>query len=425
MDDKSRAGTVQLLEPERAEQPLEQPPRPAPRPAVARPRLDSVDRLRGLVMALMALDHVRDFYGDCTFDAVDPTKTNVPVFFTRWISHFCAPTFVFLTGVGIYLYSARGRTKPEMSWYLLTRGLWLLVLEAVVLSPLWRGGRVFIDHPEFGQIYPIFGQVFWAIGTSMIVLAGLVWLPRTAVLLFALALIAGHNAFDGWRPKDFGDWGWLWHVLHVQGEVRLSAGVVLQTAYPLVPWIGIMAAGYVLGPVLKMEKAERRTWILGLGALMTVGFFVLRATNVYGDLHPWKLQRDETYTVLSFLNTHKYPPSLCYFLMTIGPALLLLAAFEGNWGPLGSVLTVFGRVPLFYYLLHLPLILGSALLTMRLEVALGHYESVDALLTAGGLRYGLPYVYLIWLAVLVILYFPCRWYAGVKMRSSSPWLTYL
>jgi uncharacterized membrane protein len=418
VDDKSRTGNVQLLEPDRAEQPLEQPPRPAPRPAVARPRLDSVDRLRGLVMALMALDHVRDFFGDCTFDAVnDMAKTTVPVYFTRWVSHFCAPTFVFLTGVGIYLYSARGRTKPEMSWYLITRGLWIIFLEAVVLTPMWRGG-------DYSYRF-VFGQVFWAIGVSMIVLAGLVWLPRAAILLFALLLIGGHNLFDEFRPEYFGSWAWLWRILHVQDGVPLPGGITLLTAYPLIPWIGIMAAGYLLGPVLKMEKAERRTWILGLGALMTVGFFVLRAANVYGDPHPWRLQRDETYTVLSFLNTHKYPPSLCYFLMTIGPALLLLAAFEGNWGPLGSVLTVFGRVPLFYYLLHLPLILGSALLTMRLEVALGHYESVDALLKEGGLRYGLPYVYLIWLAVLVILYFPCRWYAGVKMRSSSPWLTYL
>jgi uncharacterized membrane protein len=259
----------------------------------------------------------------------------------------------------------------------------------------------------------------------MIALSALVWLPRGVVLVFALLVIGCHNLFDGFRPEFFGDWSWLWQVLHVQGAVRLPGGVTLFTAYPLIPWVAVMAAGYVFGPVLKLEKAERRTWILGVGALMTVGFFVLRASNVYGDLFPWSLQRDETHTVLSFLNCHKYPPSLCYVLMTIGPALLMLAAFEGNWGPLGSVLTVFGRVPLFYYLLHLPLILGLAFLTANVGVSLGHYPSVKDAFESGGLKYGLPAVYGIWLVVLVILYFPCRWYSGVKMRSNSPWLTYL
>jgi uncharacterized membrane protein len=400
-------------------------PQPAPQPRIARPRLDSVDMLRGLVMVFMALDHVRDFFGDMTILAIDPAKSYPALYFTRWISHFCAPTFVFLTGVGTFLYGSRGRTKGEVSWYLLSRGLWIVVIEAVVLSSLWRGGEVLIEHHLYGRVYAIFGQVFWAIGSSMVVLSALVWLPRPVILTFALLLIVGHNSVDGVKPNSFGDWGPVWQVLHAGGDVKLAPGVILQAAYPLIPWIGVLAAGYCFGPVLRMEKAERRTWILGLGAFLTVGFFALRATNLYGDLFPWTLQRDETHTVLSFLNCHKYPPSLCYLMMTLGPALLLLAAFERSWWPIGPVLTVFGRVPMFYYLLHLPLILILAALTVRFEVARGMYESVDALFKAGGLRFGLPAVYVTWLIVVAILYFPCRWYSRVKSRSNSVWLTYL
>jgi uncharacterized membrane protein len=389
--------------------------------AVARPRLDSVDTLRGLVMVLMALDHVRDFFGDMHILAIDPAQSYPALYFTRWISHYCAPTFVFLTGVGTYLYGVRGRTTGQVSWYLLSRGLWIVIVEAVILSPLWRGGQIWLDD----GVYLIFGQVFWAIGASMMILSVLVWLPRPALLTIALILIEGHNAFDQFTPELFGDWAWLWRVLHVQGPVHLTDRVVLSTAYPLIPWAGVLTAGYCFGPVLRMEKAERRTWLLGLGSFFTVCFFVLRASNLYGDPFPWKLQHDETATVLSFLNCHKYPPSLCYLLMTLGPALLLLAAFEGNWGPLGSVLAVFGRVPMFYYLLHLPLILGLSFLTARVGVALGYYESLDAIRESRGLNFGLPSVYLVWLIVVSILYLPCLWYSGVKRRSKSVWLTYL
>jgi uncharacterized membrane protein len=390
-------------------------------PRVARPRLDSVDMLRGLVMVVMALDHVRDFFGDVSFDALDLTRTSVPLYFTRWISHFCAPTFVFLTGVGAYLYGARGRTTGQISWYLFSRGLWLVVVEFVILTPMWMGPRL-IDQ---NHSYVLFGQVFWAIGTSMVVLSALVWLPRGALVLFALVVIEGHNALDVFRPIDFGRLDWLWQILHVQAFLRLTDHLALFAAYPLIPWFGVMAAGYAFGPVLKLDKAERRTWILGLGALMTVGFFVLRATNVYGDLRPWNLQKDETFTVLSFLNCHKYPPSLCYVLMTLGPALLLLAAFEWSWRPVGPVLTVFGRVPMFYYLLHLPLILGLSLLTHWAGGVFGGSDAPEPLQRVLHLPYHLPGVYATWLLVVTILYFPCRWYAGIKSRSKSAWLTYL
>jgi uncharacterized membrane protein len=234
-----------------------------------------------------------------------------------------------------------------------------------------------------------------------------------------------HNSFDNFYPVHFGDLAWLWNILHVQGSVQISQHIVLFTAYPLIPWIGVMAAGYAFGPVLKLEKAERRTWILGLGSFMTVGFFVLRAINRYGDPVPWSLQKDETFTVLSFLNTNKYPPSLAYVLMTIGPALLLLSAFEWNWGPPGKFLIVFGRVPMFFYLLHLPLILGLSLLTRYLDGTLDGPSSQHRLPDALQIPMKLPEVYLTWLVVISILFLPCLWYSGVKRRSKSAWLTYL
>jgi uncharacterized membrane protein len=394
--------------------------------SVARPRLDSVDMLRGLVMVLMALDHTRDFFGDMTIPAIDPEQSYPALYFTRWISHYCAPTFVFLTGVGTYLYGSRGRTTREVSWYLLSRGLWIIAVEALILSPMWQGERLLVKDRLLDQFnYQIFGQVFWAIGASMVALSLLVWLPRPVILVFALLVILCHNMFDIFRPGDFGDWAEVWHVLHVPGQVHLTSRVVLHSAYPLIPWIGVLAAGYCFGPVLLMQKAERRTWILGLGSLMTVGFFVLRATNVYGDLHAWTLQKDQTHTVLSFLNCHKYPPSLCYLLMTLGPALLLLSAFEANWGPVGKVLIVFGRVPMFYYLLHLPLILGLSMITARVGVAYGYYPSLESLRRPEHLGFDLPQVYATWAIVLTILFIPCWWYSGVKRRSKSVWLTYL
>jgi uncharacterized membrane protein len=396
-----------------------------PQPAVARPRLDSVDILRGLVMVFMALDHVRDFFGDVSINAVDPERTNVPLFFTRWISHFCAPTFVFLTGVGTYLYGSRGRTKGGVSWYLLSRGLWIIVVEIFILGPLWRGGRVFVEDPVVGTVYPIFGQVFWAIGASMVALSALIWLPRGVLLVFALFLIEGHNIFDGIPPSEFGKWNWLWTILHVQGSVTITKHIVMFAAYPLIPWVGVLAAGYCFGPILRMETKERRDWLLGLGILMVLGFFVLRAINTYGDLFPWSLQRNETFTVLSFLNCHKYPPSLCYLLMTLGPAILLLAAFERPWPIIGPVLAVYGRVPMFYYLLHLPLILILALVTARIGISLGYFESIESISRTRGLNFGLPAVYAVWFLVIAILYLPCLWYSGVKRRSKSAWLTYL
>jgi uncharacterized membrane protein len=412
-----------------------------------RPRLDSVDWLRGLVMVVMALDHVRDFFGDMSFNAIDPHQTTVRHFFTRWVTHFCAPTFIFLTGVGIFLTGARGRTKPQLAWFVFTRGLWLIVLELTYIRFFWM---------QFDLTYEVIPLgVFWAIGTSMVLLAPLLLLPDWFVIGLGLALVLGHNALDGIRPEDCGAWGWLWKLVHGQGDFTLFAdpaagrkGIYVGTAYKMT-WVGVMMAGYGFGRVLLWERRRRQRFIVGLGLTMVVAFFALRGANVYGDRLPRLHEPDPkalaeleqhrakasptvcpplqpaTFAALSFLNCEKYPPSLAFLLMTLGPALLLLAAADRLHGPLSRVLVTFGRVPLFYYLLHIALIVPAVALWYFAGYALGVYGPIDEARRTGGLHVPLWGVYLLWLAAVTVLYFPCRWYADVKRRSRSAWLSYL
>ena len=285
--------------------------------AVARPRLDSIDLLRGLVMVLMALDHTRDFFGASGMnprDVADPA-----LFLTRWITHYCAPTFILLAGVSAYLYGARGRSTGEISRFLLTRGFWLMVLEFTIV----RLGWTFDTGLDF-----FVTQVIWAIGASMVVLAGLVWLPRAAIGAIGVAMIVGHNMFDGITANDFGAHGWIWTFLHEPKLLTLAPGTQLYALYPLIPWAGVMAAGYALGPVFLLDAKIRRRLLLNLGAAITVAFVVLRLSNVYGDPGAWAVQENVLSSVLSVLNVEKYPPSLLYLMMTLGPALMLLALFE-------------------------------------------------------------------------------------------------
>jgi uncharacterized membrane protein len=404
-----------------------------------RPRLDAVDWLRGVVMVVMALDHVRDFFGDMTFNAIDPHESTVRHFFTRWVTHFCAPTFIFLTGVGIYLTKSRGRTKPQLSWFLLSRGAWLLLLELTYIRFFWS---------QFDLTYQSTGLgVFWSISWSMILMSLIVFLPDWLITVLGLAMILGHNALDGITPADCGEWGRLWCLVHAQGDIEIS-GMTIGTAYKIVPWVGVMMAGYGFGRVLLWERERRQRFIVGLGIAMIAAFIVLRGINVYGDRKPRLLEPDPqataelekdrakrpqtvnpplpptTFAVLSFLNCEKYPPSLDYLLMTLGPALLLLAAADRPLGSLGRAVVTFGRVPLFYYLLHIALIVPAAVGIYWIGHALGYYGSPTTVVQAGGL---LPLwgVYVAWLALLGILYFPCRWYADLKMRSRNPWLSYL
>jgi uncharacterized membrane protein len=389
----------------------------------ARPRLDSIDIVRGIVMVLMALDHVKMSFGGASFSATDLTRTTPAYFLTRWVSHFCAPTFVFLAGTGAFPAGSRGQTRAQLSWFLLTRGLWLVFLELTVVRFSWT---LNLDYTF------AIGQVLWAIGWSMVVLSVLVFLPLPVVTAFGVAMIAGHNYFDGLRAEDYGPLDWLWRILHTGDRIEWAPGRFLFPAYPLIPWIGVMAAGYGFGPLMRLPRLQRRKALLMLGSALTLAFVVLRAVNVYGDKAaaraggpgPWSVQDDWLFTVFSFLSCQKYPPSLCFLFMTLGPAIIALALFDREPGPAGRVLVVFGRVPLFFYLIHFYLIKGLAIV-----FALVRFGRADWFFGRGprpeGAGYDLWVVYLVWLAVVLMLFPPCRWFAGVKRRSRAAWLSYL
>jgi uncharacterized membrane protein len=332
------------------------------------------------------------------------------------VTHFCAPVFVFLAGTGAYLSGARGKTRGELSRFLLTRGLWLVLLELTVIRFAWTFDPAFRVTP---------GQVIWAIGWSMVVLAALVRLPAWAATAFGVALIALHNLLDPVTSESLGPFGWLWAILHTGEPLEPFAGRRFIPVYPLIPWVGVMAAGYGFGRVMILESARRRRVLLWLGVALTLAFVILRASNLYGDPRPWAAQDGALFSVFSFVNTQKYPPSLLFLLMTLGPALLALRLFDREAWPAARPLVTFGRVPLFYYVLHLFLIQLLAVV-----FAFARYGPNVKEAFAGGqlpqdYGYGLPLVYAVWLGVVALLYPPCRWFAGVKRRRREAWLSYL
>jgi uncharacterized membrane protein len=392
--------------------------RPAPGPLLADPRgrLSSIDVVRGIVMVLMVLDHTRDFFTNARFDPTDLAQTTPALFLTRWITHYCAPAFVFLAGTAAFLTGSRGRTRPDLARFLVTRGLWLIVLEVTLV----RWGATFHLPFDFLGL-----QVIWAIGVSMIALAGLIFLPRSAIAAFAIVTIAGHNLLDGVEARDLGALGFLWPVLHQQAyDERWGTAIVI--VYPLIPWVGVMAGGYALGPLFRRGRAGRRRLLLALGLAVTAGFVALRAVNVYGDPGPWTPQPDAVFTVLSFLDTEKYPPSLLYLMMTLGPTFVALALLDREPGRFTRPILVFGRVPLLFYLLQWPLVHGLAL-----GLAAIRDEPLDWLFAPvpfdppAGYGYELPVVYLVWALAVFILYWPCRWFADLKRRRKDAWLSYL
>ena len=291
-------------------------------------RINSIDLLRGIVMMVMLLDHTRDFvhWAGLQFDPTDMSRTYPALFFTRWITHYCAPAFVFLSGVSIYLQRLAGKTNSELSRFLWTRGLWLILLEFTIV----RLGFAFnVDYSFFGA-----AQVIWVIGVSMIVMAALIYLPVMWVGAFGLAMIALHNLLDMFaiapevafgQPAPIGSGEAAWLLLHQQGLISVFGGPVIFVLYPLIPWIGVMAAGWAFGTIYSMEAGRRRKWLFAIGSLATALFIVFRFVNAYGDPSPWSTQKSGTFTFLSFLNTTKYPPSLLFLLMTLGPAILVLA----------------------------------------------------------------------------------------------------
>ncbi|MFI5279278.1 MAG: DUF1624 domain-containing protein [Gemmatimonadales bacterium] len=397
-----------------------------PTPAAGTSRVASVDLIRGAVMILMAIDHVRVYSG---LPAGGPSPG---IFFTRWVTHFCAPAFLFLAGTSAFLY---GRKHAGLSRHLLIRGAWLILLELTVIRVSWT------FNFDFGGY--LLAGVIWVIGWCMILMAPLVRLPVKAVGAIGIAVIALHNlVMPPLTNAPEGATGWLAKILYVgffDGPVRLGAhGPPLVVLYVIIPWIGVMAAGYAFGAILAVEPARRNRMCIEIGLGAIALFLLLRGFNLYGDPRPWSAPAaDRTFghspamlTVLSFLNTTKYPASLSFLLMTLGPTIALIPVLESARGALARWITVFGRVPFFYYVLHIPLIHAIALVVSEIRFGMvaqwlfaNHPMSNPP--PPEGYTWSLPLLYLVWAIAIVLLYPACRWFAGLKARRQEWWLKYL
>ena len=379
-------------------------------------RLESIDILRGVVMILMALDHTREYLGVTNIDPTSLTQTNGPLFFTRWITHFCAPVFFLLTGTSAYL-SLRSKSRRELSRFLFTRGVWLIFLEWTVIRCL--GIQFNFDY------HVTLLNVLWALGWAMIVLSVLVHVPLSVTTALGVGMIAGHNLLDSIKAS-----GPIWSILHCPTFVLMNPRYSVFVAYPLIPWIGVTAVGYSLGKVYTWPRDRREGFLLRAGLGLTAAFTVLRTINIYGDPARWTPQKSTLFTVLSFLNTSKYPPSLLFLLMTLGPALILLRANDRRTPELLRPVRVFGRVPMFYYLLHVPLIHLIAVAVCYLRYGQTHWMFESPSITnfpitrPPGWGLSLLFVYLIWAGVVLALYPLCSWFGGVKQHSREVWLTY-
>ena len=377
-------------------------------------RIDAIDRLRGLMIALMVLDHVRDFFHQTAFTA-DPLALDSgdpALFMTRWVTHLCAPTFVFLAGVSVFLQRANGKSRGELTRFLATRGVWLILLEVTVVG--WGfnfGGGVFL-------------QVIWAIGASMLAMALLIWLPRALLLALGVAIIAGHQLLAPINPPDLGALAPAWSA-----TLEFGPGMGGFVAYPFVPWLGVMLLGHGLGGLFQQADDPGNRTILMLAGGMLVLFAVVRGINLYGDPRPWLIQAKPQWTALSFINVSKYPPSLDFVLVTLGLSLTLLPLVARLGGLPARVLLSFGRTPLFTYVLHIFLAHGLALVVGSMTgvppSAFFNLLGDPGRVIQAGWGFGLAGVYATWLTVLVMLYPVSRWFDGVKRRRRDWWLGYM
>jgi uncharacterized membrane protein len=391
-----------------------------------RRRIESIDLLRGLVMIIMALDHVRDYfhYDAFQYSPTDLSHTSVFLFFTRFITHYCAPVFVFLAGISAHMYGSK-RNKRELSFYLLKRGLWLVFAELFIITLGWT----------FNPTYPVFNlQVIWAIGISMIVLSAIIYLnlKRRYILVTAVLLIAAHNLLDNVHIQGNGLPDFIWSFLHEPADFVVGRFNIF-VRYPVLPWIGIMMMGYCFGglyhPDYDAVKRKKKLLYTGISAISL--FIILRFLNFYGDAAQWSMQKNTMFSILSFLNVTKYPPSFLYTLVTLGPALIFLSLVEKPPNAVTEKLTVFGRVPFFYYVIHLYLIHLFAII----GAIISGYQWSDMILSnrvnrvaaLRGYGFHLAIVYLIWLVVVVLLYPFCKRFDRYKRNNQAvkSWLTYL
>lgn len=388
----------------------------APASAIDR-RVATVDVLRGLVIVIMALDHIRDYLHATGYSGnpLDPRQSDVLLYSTRWITHLCAPTFVFLSGVSAWLQLARGKSRGAVARQLFTRGLWLVVLELTVVSFAWA----------WSFPYLVFLQVIWAIGVSMMVLSGLVFLPVNAVLAIGVVIVAGHNALAGINPVSLGVTGQVLGFLF--GPTIIPTWLV--SAYPIVPWMGVMLLGYALGRLFVEAKDARKVALVGVGMLAL--FVLLRATNLYGNPVPWTPQAGVGGSVMTFLDVSKYPPSLQFVCVTLGVVMVLYPLLAKLRGPVMTLLLTYGSVPLIAYVAHIFVVHLVAVLSRvvtgqdasGLSNAIGKF--IFAPDTQLGISFPLWYVYIAWVVVLATIYPLCRWWAGVKRRHRDWWLSYL
>ncbi|MBD0832071.1 DUF1624 domain-containing protein [Aestuariibaculum sediminum] len=386
-------------------------------------RIESIDILRGLVMILMALDHVRDyFHQGAFFSSPTDLETTTPIlFFTRFITHFCAPVFIFLAGTSAFLYGSK-KTKPELSKFLFTRGIWLIFLEIILNNLLWKFDLNYTS---------IVLQVIWAIGLTMTLLSFLIYLNYKILLAFGIVIITCHNLFDNVVMEGNRFSSVLWYILHQRYDIDL-AGTTVVFAYPILPWLGVMILGYCLGKLYlpSVSKKTRKSLLFKIGITSVILFFVIRGINVYGDLVPWASQSTTIKTILSFFNVTKYPPSLSYVLITLGPSLLFLYGIESVKNKITNFMIVFGRVPLFYYFLHIFVI--HVLAIVGILIFGGDWKIM--IITEAGFNnaalkdygYSLFSVYLIWIGIVTLLYSPCKKYMIYKTNNKHKWwLSYL
>ncbi len=413
-------------------------PVPAARPAAlaAGVRISEIDMLRGLVIVLMALDHCRDYFiagGGFTINPLDPAQTTPWLYVTRWVTHLCAPTFVFLAGVSAFLQLQKGKTQGALARLLFTRGLWLIVLELTFLSFGW----------SFAFPYLLFFQVIWAIGWSMIALAALIWLPRVVVLAIGIAIAAGHNLLDPIAAQQFGVWAPLWTFVHDGGPIFAGGVPVALAAYPVLPWMGVIALGYGAGALFPEAPAQRDRKLLLIGLSMLAAFFVLRFFELYGNpsaglaVGPfgagasWRDQPTLGAQIMAFMDVQKYPPSLQFTLVTLGAVFAIWPLLTRLRGPVASVINTFGAVPFFFYVLHIYVV---HLLAITANAAFGRDVSgffnylVNGFVAPERLaQLGFPLwgVYIAWIVVLTVLYPVCRYWQALKARRRDWWLSYL
>jgi len=388
-------------------------------------RIESIDFVRGCVMVIMALDHVRMFFGLGTWysEPTDLATTTPLLFFTRWITHFCAPAFIFLAGTSAFLHGRRRSNVKETAAFLLSRGLWLVFIELVIVNFAWT-----FDITYSFRIL----QVIWAIGISMIALSAFVFFPKRLILAIGIVLVFGHNLLDPINRQGASVQDMIWYALHQPQAVFINPTHLINFVYPVLPWIGLMALGYVCGTLYQenFPAEQRRRWLFRIGAGAILLFIILRGFNLYGEPHPWQIQGSFAFSLMSFLNTTKYPPSLHFLLMTMGPALVFLSAVEPLGNHLPRPVIVFGKVPFFFYVIHLYLIHALALLLLSYKGHDWHQYILSArALTSGALSnfgLGLGAVYLVWALVILLLYPICKWYQHYRENNpSSWWLSYL